>query len=556
MPHNAQISPSKDYTSLKRRIIGLTLGFSVIPLLALGFVIYYQFHTSYTAKILQNLRGLLENRRDAIDLFFDERISQIATVAYTHSLEQLKDERYLEELLRLMQSRSRSYVDLGVIDEEGNHVSYVGPYQLKGVNYKNEEWFQATMLKGVHISDVFMGYRRFPHFVIAVARRELQKSWILRATIDTDIFEAMVKAAQLGKGGDAFLVNRQNVLQTTPRFGNWKLGEVMDTEFAAFPGTRIEPYVLNGREVLLASTWLRNKDWLLVITEDPHEELAPLVRARSVVLGVVLGGVLLIVTGTVLVARAITEQLVRADREKAILDSNILQSSKMAALGKLAAGIAHEVNNPLAVIKEKAGWIRDLLQEEEIASSKNFREFEDAIKKIEYHVDRARKVTHRLLGFARRMEPLQETVDVNRVLDETVGFLENEARFRNIEIKREFSEDLPQIRSDSAQLQQVFLNILENAIDAVDKDGQILVRTSYSGNKDELLITIQDTGPGIPKEILPRIFDPFFTTKPTGEGTGLGLSVSYGIVEKLGGKITVESEEGKGAAFTIHLPAH
>lgn len=471
-------------------------------------------------------------------------------------MEQLRDERYLEELFRLMQTPSRFYVDLGVIDEEGNHVSYVGPYQLKGVNYKNEEWFQATMLKGVHVSDVFMGYRRFPHFVIAVARREAQKTWILRATIDSEIFDGMVKAAQVGSSGDAFVVNRQNVLQTTPRFGNWRLGEVMVPEFSAFPSTRVEPFVLNGREVLLGSTWLRNKDWLLVIVEDPQEELAPLIRARGLVLGVVLARVLLIVEGTLVVARAITEQLVRADREKAILDSNIIQSSKMAALGKLAAGIAHEVNNPLAVIKEKAGWIRDLLQEEDIAASKNFREFEDAIKKIEYHVDRARKVTHRLLGFARRREPLQETVDVNRILDETIGFLENEARLRNIEIRRDFSQDLPPIRSDSGQLQQVFLNILENAIDAVEKEGQIIVSTGYVPSKGELTVTIRDTGPGIPKEHLPRIFEPFFTTKPPGEGTGLGLSVSYSIVEKLGGRIAVESEEGKGAAFTVYLPLH
>jgi len=544
----------RDYRALRRRIIGLSLGFSLIPLFALGFTIYYQFHVSYTAKILQNLRGLLENRRDAVDLFFDERISQISTVAYTHTMEQLRDEAYLEQLFRLIQSRSRSFVDLGVIDEEGNHVSYVGPYQLKGVNYKLEEWFQATMLRGVYISDVFMGFRKFPHFVIAVARREPQRTWVLRATIDTDIFEAMVKAAQVGRKGDAFVVNRQNILQTAPRFGQWRLGEVVVPEFSAFPGTRLESVLMEGREVLLGSTWLRNKDWLLVVLEDPEEELAPLLRARSLVFLVVLVGVLLIVSGTIFVARAITAQLIKADRERAVLDSNLVQSSKMAALGKLAAGIAHEVNNPLAVIKEKAGWIRDLLSEEDIAASKNFKEFEDALKKIEYHVDRARKVTHRLLGFARRMEPVQETVDVNRVLEETVGFLENEARFRNIEVKKELLEDLPTIRSDSAQLQQVFLNILENAIDAVGKDGTITIRTNYSHQIREVTATISDSGPGIPKEMLDRIFDPFFTTKPGGEGTGLGLSVSYSIVEKLGGRITVESQEGRGASFTIHLP--
>ncbi len=544
----------KDYKKLRRRIIGLTLCFSLIPLLALGFSIYFQFQTSYTAKIMQNLRAMAENRRDAIDLFFDERISQLNTLAYTHSLDQLRDEQYLERVFTLIQSRSRSFVDLGVIDQDGGHVAYVGPYNLRGVNYKNEDWFQSVIFRGVHISDVFTGFRKYPHFIIAVARREGNRIWILRATIDTEIFEAMVRAAQVGKRGDAFVLNKYNVLQTTPRFEGELLGKVTYTDYAAFSGTRAEEMKIDGKTVLVASAWLRTKEWLLVVKEDPSEELMPISRARGMAIGLALAGVLVIVLGTVFIAKAMTEEMMRADREKAILDSNLIQSSKMAALGKLAAGIAHEVNNPLAVIKEKAGWIRDLLTEEDIASSKNFKEFEDSIKKIEYHVERARKVTHRLLGFARRMEPVQETLDINKLLDETAGFLDNEARFRNISILREFAEDLPMVRSDSSQLQQVFLNILENAIDAVGRDGEIRIRTELGDKGREVAVTIADTGPGIPKEMLGKIFDPFFTTKSVGDGTGMGLAISYGIVDKLGGRIAVESEEGKGAAFTVYLP--
>jgi two-component system NtrC family sensor kinase len=169
-------------------------------------------------------------------------------------------------------------------------------------------------------------------------------------------------------------------------------------------------------------------------------------------------------------------------------------------------------------------------------------------------VERAKKVTHRLLGFARRMEPIQETVDVNHVVGETLAFLENEARFRNITIATDFESDLPRIRSDSAQLQQVFLNIIENAIDAIGKEGKVTVQTRFAPREREICVTISDTGPGIPKEMVGRIFDPFFTTKAAGEGTGLGLSISYSIIEKLGGRIAVESEEGQGTAFKVFLP--
>ena len=545
---------AKGYRKLYWKIVATTLGFSLIPLLALGLSIYYQFSVSYTARIMESIRTLAENRRHSIDLFFDERVSQLNTLAYTLSFEQLKQENYLDQVFTLMQTRSKSFVDLGIINQEGDHVAYVGPYKLQGLNYKNEEWFHAVMLRGVYISDVFMGFRKFPHFIIAVMRREGERRWILRATINTDIFDAMVKAAQVGEKGDAFVINKDAVLQTKPRFGGDLLGTMSFPSLSAFTGIRVGEQRVNGSRALFAATWLNNKDWLLVIREDPREELLPLFHARYMVLGLGVGGILLIVVGTVFVARIMIGQLVAADRDKAMLDASLVQSSKMAALGKLAAGIAHEVNNPLAVIKEKVGWIKDLLSEEDVATSANFAEFEDAVTKIDHHVDRAKKVTHRLLGFARRMEPIQEKVEINRLLDETIEFLRNEAHHRNIVIVTDYDLNLPPTVSDSAQLQQVFLNILNNAIDAVDKDGEIHLKTYMKAKDRELVVMISDNGPGIPNEKLNRVFDPFFTTKEMGMGTGLGLSISHSIMEKLGGRIMVASESGKGTAFTMYVP--
>jgi two-component system NtrC family sensor kinase len=544
----------KDYRSLYWKIIVTTLCFSLVPLFALGATIYYQFRVSYTAKIMESLRTLTENRRSAIDLFFDERLSQLYTLAYTHSFDSLKDEKYLEQVFTLMQTRSKSFVDIGIIDQEGNHVAYVGPYKLEGVNYRNEEWFHEVMLRGVYISDVFMGFRKFPHFIIAVMRREGDRTWILRATIDTEIFDAMVKAAQVGKHGDAYVVNNEGVLQTAPRFSGHLLGKIETPVIPKFQGIHVEELTTNGNESLLSMTWLKNKGWMLVIKEDSRQELSPLFEARYMMIGIIVVGVLVIVIGTVFVTRVTIGQLIQSDREKAMLDNSLIQSGKMAALGKLAAGIAHEVNNPLAVIKEKVGWIMDLLGEEDISRSENYIEFDDAVRKIDYHVDRAKKVIHRLLGFARRMEPIREKVDINKVLDETIDFLQNEAHYRSINILCEYYPDLPTTVSDSSQLQQVFLNIFNNAIDAVGKDGEISVKTTYNSKDEQIVITIADDGPGISSDQLDRVFDPFFTTKEVGMGTGLGLSISYTIVEKLGGRIMVASEVGKGTAFTIYIP--
>jgi two-component system NtrC family sensor kinase len=540
---------------LRWKIILATLGFSVIPLLILGGWIYYEFSVSYTAEIMDNLKTLAENRCSSIDLFLNERISYLTLLARTHSRQQMKNEEYLSKVFNLIQSRSKSFVDLGVLNEDGNYLAYVGPYYhlLKKVNYKDTKWFHEVMANGVYVSDVFLGVRKLPHFIIAVMVREKNQSWILRATINLEILEHIVQLAWTGKKGDAFLINRENILQSKPRFNGRVMVRPNAPDFATATRTNVEEMTFQGQNILYATGIVKGKNWVLVIQEDPAEQLAPLFQSRYLVALIILGGILLIIIGTIFTTGTMMKELVRMEREKAVSDEMLIQSSKMAALGKMAAGIAHEISNPLTVIAEKAGWIKDLLAMEDVAGSENLQELADAVHKIEYHVVRGKKVIQRLLGFARRMELVAEQVNINTILDESLEFLKNEAIYRNIEIQTNYAPDLPLTTTDPTQLQQVFLNILNNSIDAIGKEGKIIIKTGVAEEKG-LAIEIRDNGPGIPKEVLPKIFDPFFTTKVVGQGTGLGLSISYSIIEQLGGRIMVDSEEGKGTTFTIWLP--
>ena len=546
---------AEHYKKLWWDIILATVCFSVVPLLILGVVIYHQFSVSYTAKVMDNMKTLAENRASSIDLFLEERISQLTSLANTHSVHQLQNEEYLSKVFNIIQTRSKSFLDLGIIDEDGNHLAYVGPYYntLKKVNYKDTAWFHEVLATGVHVSDVFLGFRKVPHFIIAVMVREQNRSWILRATIDADIIDNIVRAAWIGKKGDAFIINRENLLQTKPRFGGKVMEPPKAPDFASATGTAVEEMGFGGETYLYATSIIKPKKWVLVIREAPTEQLTPLLQARFLAALIALGGLGLIIIGAYFTTRAMMKELQRMDRKKAASDEMAIQSSKMAALGKMAAGIAHEINNPLAVIGEKAGWMKDLLGMEDVAGSENFQELLDAVNKIEYHVVRAKTVTHRLLGFARRMEPMVEGVNINEILDESIEFLKNEARYRNIEIQANYAPDLPLTTSDQAQLQQVFLNIINNGIDAIGKEGRIIINTRTTKN-NEISIEISDNGPGITKEVLQKIFDPFFTTKEVGKGTGLGLSISYSIIEKLGGRIMVASEAGQGTTFTIYLP--
>jgi two-component system NtrC family sensor kinase len=545
------------FKRLRLSIICFTLGFSLLPLLVLGLAVKERFGNAYQDALRGSLRVLVESKRNAIDLFLTERVSQLSTLASALTYEQASDQANLERLFNHIQGTSRYYIDLGVINVEGSHVAYAGPYNLGGRNYKNEEWFNKVMAKGVYVSDVFMGFRQYPHIIIAVLRREGGKSWIMRATIDSDIFESLVKRAQIGRKGDAFLINEKHILQTSPRFGGHPLEEteLPFKDEGRFQGARVSDISVGHNKFLYGWAWLENKDWLLVIREDPADSLRPLFEAEYLVWILLASGVAVIIAGTVLVTNAMVSRLEKAEHDKAALDANLTQSGKMAALGKMAAGVAHEINNPLAIIREQAGWIKDLMHEPEVKAIPQYQEIADSVNRIEHHVERAKNVTHRMLGFARRMEPVKQSVDVNKLLTETTQFLKTEALLRNIEIRQRLAEHLPPTDSDPTQIQQVFLNLIDNAIDAIGKNGQLVLATGYDASRNEISASFTDTGCGIPPDKLDKIFDPFFTTKKPGEGTGLGLSIAFGIIEKLGGRITVTSVVGQGSTFTVFIPA-
>ena len=543
------------YTELKWKIIFITLLVSIAPLVFLGGMIFYQFAGLCQERAKDQIYQLARTQAQALDVFLHERVHILTTLVDTVSYDELSRQASLARIFEVINRRSDGLglVDIGVIDSKGQHLAYVGPYSLKGLNYYQQPWFSEVMARGKYISDVYLGYRQLPHFIIAVRGQSDGTGWILRATIDSDVFNRMVRTVQTGKTGDAYIVNKAGTFQTRPRLGG-QLLSMSDLVPVQFGGgtTVMEIPDAAGNKKYYAGSWMKDNEWLLVVSQESCDEKGRLIAIRNRDILIVGLGCAAIILATVLSIHMLIRRLEENDAEMNRLNAELVQSDKLAAMGKMAAGIAHEINNPLAVIGEKAGWMKDLLEEEEFHGSPNLKEYAKSVEKIEHHVDRARKVTHNLLGFARRMEPHLDDVDVNVVLKETIEFLEHHARINNIEIRKDFQEDLPIIASDQSQLQQVFLNLITNAIDAIGDNGAIDIETRKADS--HIGIRIRDDGPGIPKEKLSRIFDPFFTTKQPGQGTGLGLSISHSIIEKMGGAITCNSTEKMGTTFEVLLP--
>ena len=544
------------YRSLTRNMILSVIVISLSPLLLFSILIGYQFHTSYQNKVLDHLQEIVRKHKQNIDSFLNERLANVAMLVRVHSLKRLSSEAFLKESLSLFREEYGGvFVDLGLVDERGVQVAYAGPFELKRANYANSEWFKRAFQSPFYISDVFLGLRGLPHFIITVKPEGAR--WLLRATIDFVAFNSLVEATQLGKTGSAFIVNRNGDFQTRPRFEAAFHREMLTGYLSRKPvEERVEVFENDdpsGRTFLSLMTPLKNGQWILVYLQDKTDAFADLYRARRLGIIIFLLGGLGIVGTSVFLSRRMVQRIARADREKEMMNEQVIEAGKLASVGELAAGIAHEINNPMAIMVEEAGWIEDLLQEEEFQEGANLDEFKRAVKQIKTQGKRCKEITHKLLSFARKTDPAIKVVQLNDLVEEIVALCEQRAKYSSIHINMNLMSPLPTIHASPSEMQQVLLNLINNAVDAMEKSGgSIDITTRLDGAY--VVLDVADTGPGIPQANLARIFDPFFTTKAVGKGTGLGLSICYGIIHKMGGEISVNSAVGIGAVFHIRIP--
>lgn len=567
--------------SLRRTIIMAIIIASFVPLVMVLWVIHVHLGAAVANLTHENLQSLADRHSTRIDTFVEERCNSVALLRETLGDDLFKPHMLHKALADLQAIYGESIVDMGLVNAAGRQVLYAGPLQLERADYANAPWFaQVRQNKSArYVSDVFLGLRKSPHFIMAFPFNYKGEPWILRATVDFAHFSRIVREIRVGETGTACIINIKGEYQTLPlerqqpaasplpassltdsldptaetqahgqELAN-KVRALFGQQWAKDPAYRIQ----DDGTYLYAISLLHERQWALVVRVSQDEAFAKVTeteRALDIVLALVS---LAVLCGGVLLSWRVMNRIDALEHERAVLNEHLLEAGKLSALGEMAAGIAHEINNPVAIMMEEAGWIDDVLMD--MPKDGNTEEVAVSVAKIRTQGARCRAITHKLLGFARKSDDPDQPVDIGALLREMVALAHEKARNAGVSISVDIAPDLAPVIATPSVLQQVFLNVFNNAVDAMENTGGSLRVQAQAGEEAHSIhIAVADTGPGIPPKVLKRIFDPFFTTKPAGKGTGLGLSICYNIVQGLGGHIRVDSAEGQGTTIHIILP--
>ena len=540
------------YRGLRRRnILRLVLIYvAPIAILAVYFFVQYSGLVSEGSRL--HLKAIAESQSRGLDLFLSERVVNLSNLIDDPRFEIPPDGDRMPSYLARLKRNSPAFVDIGYFDDSGVQTAYAGPFpSLEKRNYSTEPWYRALRSNESRfiITDIYLGFRQEPHFTIAVSRIVDSQFVVVRATLEPrNIYDYI---STLAEAPDAYIsiVNDSGYYQVvTPEVGT-PLG-ASSTVPPREPVIGLERARISGESVTYAYSWLNSADWALIVqrteTAGGGAPIGFYLRVVGIALGFIILGLIVIFHRS----RALVDFQRESDKTRAQLE----HAAKLASVGELASGIAHEINNPLAIINEEAGLMKDLMNPA-FGNPTGCDQLIGHLDTIQSSVFRCRDITRKLLGFVRKTDLNIALYRVNDVVEGVVdGLLGPELAVSNKTVVRRYDDSLPDLLTDQNQLQQVILNIINNGLDAMgDAPGTLTVTTWNTGSL--VHIAISDTGCGMTLEQLDNIFMPFYTTKEVGKGTGLGLSVSYGIIKSLGGKIEVESTPGKGSTFTIILPS-
>jgi two-component system NtrC family sensor kinase len=547
----------KDYRKIWGFGIFVLATAALVPLVAVTIIHYRLIQKSLDSELMLRTERLTSNTRRAVTYLLEERLNALKFTVNEFGYDQLTHPDHLKEILRNLKLGFGGLTDLSVIAHTGIQVAYAGPFKLEGKNYSNQVWFASCQTSEFYVSEVFRGYRDLPHIIIAVKSfRQDGNFFILRATLETERMIQTLSSYKTGEYADIFLINRSGVIQSS----SVNYGEVFKRMTLPIPNysQRTKTLMTTDRQMnaiivgyAYISTRIVDTPFILMVIKQKAAMTQVWQRLHTnmnwfVSLGFIVILIVITITWTFMV-----NKLYLADQEKAETMALAEQTNQLASIGQLAAGVAHEINNPLALINETAGYMKDLFVIEE--RYRNDPELIEHIDTILDSVERCGLITSQLLGFARKFDIKIQKLNLKHVISDVLSFHQKETEYRNINVHVDVPADIPEIETDRGKLQQILVNLVNNAFQAMDNGCRLDI---YASNEipEEVKISISDNGCGMPEENLAKIFQPFFSTKKEGRGTGLGLTITYGLAKKLHGNISVKSKEHEGTTFILSLP--
>ncbi len=455
-----------------------------IPFMLIMGLSFYSHKTSLESATVARMQRVVDDHRQMIENFLEERSRDIEFVINSYTFTELSEPENLKAVFERLKRVSVAFKDLGIFNAEGMHVSYQGPYQLAGRYYRDAEWFMEVIKNGVYISDVFMGYRQEPHFIIAIATGTGDKRWVIRTTIDTETFEKLVGGIHIGETGEAYIVNTSGVLQTNRRSGGSLLSKTTDNVQYSMSEESIASFIQrdeSGENYLYAMARLKDGGWTLVARQKATEAFAMLYSTIYWSVAIFILGGAAIITVAFYMTDRIVNRLENMHSEKESLSRQLIGTSRLAELGEMAAGFAHEINNPLQIIKSEQSLIETLLEElkegGKLEASETLTELEDSLDQIRLQISRCSKITQAILKFGRQGEPETVIIDLHSFIPEVTKMIQQKASVHGISFDQRIDPKFMAVKGDPAQLQQVMMNLLNNAIDA------ILARHGVSGGE-------------------------------------------------------------------------
>jgi len=551
----------RQYTSqtIKRNFFAAMLLAPFVPVvLALGTGGYLFWNHAQQAS-LDRLTLLSTHYAYVIDRYIDDCLADLALVEGQISGQPGHDA--LRGVLDRLETKHKEIVDVALMDQNGAVLAYAGPSVYKGTHVIAGRWLEEALERGTSVSGVMAGQLGLPHYIMARRFTSGERTMVLRMSLDPEIFTRMLMDVR-EEGVDVFLINRKGeVIAGSGGQVLTRERELVEPVFLDRIGTAFwDPL----SKAAYSSRVMRHAGWILAA----RKHSPTLLRAADstiLFLGLsVLGGGIIVFLSSLYLTGYVEKMLRQRDEEREKLREQLYRAGRLAELGEMAAGFAHEINNPLQVMKSDQAYIEMVLQDLKAKAAgdpgllDDVQEVMSSASQIKLQIDRCARITHSILSFGRAGNAEVQNVDLAKFLPEVVTMVQKKIQLSNISLRLNIAPARMIVNIDPGRLQQVLLNLLNNAIYAIGeiadgRPGEIVLSCTPEG-PDQVRIAIKDNGVGIGQDQQQLIFTPFYTTKPAGSGTGLGLSVCHGLVKSMKGVLDFTSVRGQGSTFFLILP--